>query len=262
MFKAHHAATQELLERDVSSSRWFWIAIILFELALGLWLISGFHERVARWIAVATFLAFFEVSLYLALIDAPSCACFGRLSIRPWQAMFFDLLSFGMLLVWQPAGTMTVMSHPRWFLTMAGAYALVGILVLISVLNYAPLGPMIALRNDPQLAKTISLHTKNITLHELLAKLHTVTGLRLTISDNLGSHVDEQQLLGEVQTDRAQAWALLEWLAVKQTMPARWETTSDGYKLISAAPLGLTFPWVVSGLIFLSATLGAVILRK
>jgi hypothetical protein len=257
MLKAHQLATQELPERSILTTRWFLVGTVVFELGFGLWLISGFHERITRWAAVATFAVFFEGSLYLFVIDAPSCGCFGRITVLPWQAMLIDLGGIGLLLAWRPAGSLTVFTHPRWLFVLGLAYVTVAAPVVISVLDYAPQGPMAGLRNDLRLAKTVPLHLKNATLPEVLEKLHKATGLTFTISEALAAPVH----LGEVQTEGAQAWAVLEWLAVSQPLPARWEKTADGYQLVRAAPLGVTFPWAFAGLTLVIVTLAAAVVR-
>jgi hypothetical protein len=257
MLKGHQAATEDIFASSILTSRGFVVASVLFELGLGLWLISGFYERFARWVGVVTFVGFLEVSLYLHLLDAPTCGCFGRINILPWQAMLIDLACIGLLLAWQPAGGLTVRTHPRWLGLLGFAYATIAALAVVSIVHYAPTGPMPSLRNDPMLLTKVPLDLENATLPDVLEKLHKATGLTFSVSEA----VEVPEDLGNVKTERAQAWAVLEWLAGKHAWPARWEPTADGYRLVRAAPLGLTFPWAFSGLVFALVTMAAVVIR-
>jgi len=257
MLKGQRAATEDIFAGSILLSRGFIVANVLFELGLGLWLVAGFYERLTRWLGVVTFVGFFEVSLYLHLLDAPTCGCFGRISVLPWQAMVIDLAGIGLLLAWRPAGGLTVWTHPRWLGLLGFAYATVAAMVVVSIVHYAPTGPMASLRNDQRLLKKVPLELENATLPDVLEKLHQATGLTFTVSEAVEVSPD----LGNVKTERAYAWSVLEWLAGKHAWPARWEPTADGYRLVRAAPLGLTFPWAFSGLVFALVTMAAVVIR-
>ncbi len=91
----------------------------------------------------------------------------------------------------------------------------------------------------------------------VLHRLGKATGLAFTISERLQGLGE----LGRVQTERAQAWAVTEWLASKHSRPARWERTAGGYRLVPAAPLGLVFPWVVGGVILAGFAISAAVVR-
>ncbi|MSQ95253.1 MAG: hypothetical protein EXR98_11950 [Gemmataceae bacterium] len=59
------------------------MAVILFEVFLGLWLWSGMNP-IGSWLAaLATFTGFFGISLYLGLIGQTSYGCFGRVQTSP-----------------------------------------------------------------------------------------------------------------------------------------------------------------------------------
>lgn len=257
MLKAHHAATADMPATSFLNTRWFKICTVLFELAFGLWLVSGFYQRITRWLAIGVFAGLFEISLYLHLVDAPTCGCFGRLNVLPWQAMLLDLLCIALLFAWQPGKDLETIRHRRWLLTVILAYVLVAAMVSVSMWDYAPQGPVASLRNDLRLAKPVPLRTEYATVSEVLKQLHQATGLHFSLSERF----DEHQDLGRVETERAQAWAVLEWLASKQPRPARWEQTGDGYRLVPAAPLGLTFPWLVGGMILATVTVVSAVVR-
>jgi len=257
MLKAHHAATADIAATSILNTRWFRVCTVLFELAFGLWLVSGFYERITRWLAIAVFAGLFEVSLYLHLVNAPTCGCFGRLNVLPWQAMLLDLMCIGLLVAWQPGVGLEAIRHRRWLLTMILAYVLIAAMVSLSMWDYAPQGPVASLRNDLRLARPVPLRMENATVSEVLEQLQQATGLAFTLSERLEVNGD----LGRVDTQRAQAWAVMEWLASKQAWPARWEQTGDGYRLVPAAAMGMVFPWVVSGVILAGFTLCAAVVR-
>jgi hypothetical protein len=74
------------------------LAIIEFEFAMGIWLLSGKNAPAAWLAAVLTFAIFAGVSLYLGLIGETSCGCAGRLvTMSPWVAFGIDLVVLGLL---------------------------------------------------------------------------------------------------------------------------------------------------------------------
>lgn len=54
------------------------LAIIEFEVLLGVWLWSGLNPIGSWFVALATFLVFAAVSAYLGIIGQSSCGCFGK----------------------------------------------------------------------------------------------------------------------------------------------------------------------------------------
>ncbi|MFO0845809.1 MAG: hypothetical protein U0797_26075 [Gemmataceae bacterium] len=61
------------------------------ELLLGLWLLSSWQARAARWAAMGFFAAMAAVSLWLALQGQSTCGCFGRIAVHPWATLGLDL---------------------------------------------------------------------------------------------------------------------------------------------------------------------------
>lgn len=86
---------------------WVQLAAVEWELVLGLWLLSGAHQRGAWLAALVTFLAFAAVSGYLGFIGVASCGCFGAIEASPWAAFGFDLAALALLLANRPATAMT-----------------------------------------------------------------------------------------------------------------------------------------------------------
>src|SRR5205809_922560 len=59
------------------------VAVILWEILLGLLMIGGIARPVTWGLAVTTFLGFTIASVHLGLEGQPSCGCFGRLEVNP-----------------------------------------------------------------------------------------------------------------------------------------------------------------------------------
>ena len=85
-----------------------------WEIVLGAWLLSG-RSRSAAWAAaVATFVAFAGVSLYLGLAGQASCGCFGAVRASPWLAFGVDALALLLLVAARPALGELRGSRFRW----------------------------------------------------------------------------------------------------------------------------------------------------
>jgi hypothetical protein len=101
---------------------WLRIAVVELEWALGLWLISNLHPRLARYFALACFIGFAGVSLHKALVGATSCGCFGSLvTIKPWSTFFLDVgYVLGLILFPPPAMVVhpSVVSHLNRFILL------------------------------------------------------------------------------------------------------------------------------------------------
>lgn len=67
------------------------VAVVEWELILGLWLLTGAVPVAARIACFITFLAFAGVSFYLGMIGQASCGCFGAIQASPWHAFAFDV---------------------------------------------------------------------------------------------------------------------------------------------------------------------------
>lgn len=253
--KGHELATEELSGKSLLTSRWFLTCLVLFELALGLSLLSGLHARLIRVAALLTLIVFFEVALYQGITGQPSCRCLGKASVNPWFMVTFDVLALAGIFAWQPSSIgPALVSHRGRFATVAIGYAVAAIPMLVSMVNYTPTGQMPLLRNDPQLAARMKVQLKNANAEQLLAHLHAATGLSFTAEDKLttGRPVN----FGEIYTSSARAWSIMEMLAQRQTIPARWKKVEGGYELVQSAPLGRLTPWLVSGFILFGAAIG------
>lgn len=74
----------------------------LFEVGLGLWLVSGTY-RFGAWLAALPVTVLFALhSLALALEDRPSCGCFGSVTVPPMLTFLFDVVMAGLLVRCRP----------------------------------------------------------------------------------------------------------------------------------------------------------------
>lgn len=79
--------------------KWTISALVVVEIVLGLWLLSGWQWRVARWFAIAWTIALCGVALYKADSGATSCDCFGRVQVNPWLTFALDVSMVAALLL-------------------------------------------------------------------------------------------------------------------------------------------------------------------
>ncbi|MBI2805142.1 MAG: hypothetical protein HYX68_09195, partial [Planctomycetes bacterium] len=78
------------------------LAIVEFEIFLGIWLLTG-RAAVGAWLtALATFTIFAGISFYLGVIGQTSCGCFGRFSPNPWWAFALNAVVIALLLLGRP----------------------------------------------------------------------------------------------------------------------------------------------------------------
>ena len=78
------------------------LAVVILEISLGLWLLSGKAPDGSWLVALFTFSAFAAVSLWLASIGRSSCGCFGRLAVSPWYAFAIDVVVLAALTLSRP----------------------------------------------------------------------------------------------------------------------------------------------------------------
>jgi hypothetical protein len=85
------------------STRAFSVLVIVVELAVALWLLSGIRPRAAWASAVTLFMVFLAVSLSKAVGGEANCGCFGSLVVSPWTTSVIDLAVLAMLLAVRPS---------------------------------------------------------------------------------------------------------------------------------------------------------------
>lgn len=118
VLKGHELLTVPVANQDIWSSRAFLIFQVEFELALGIWLLSGVFKPLAWLAGVACFTLFCGVALYKALTGAASCGCFGTVHVNPWITLFaIDLPAAILLLVLRPKSVFGSLGR-SWSLTL------------------------------------------------------------------------------------------------------------------------------------------------
>jgi thiol-disulfide isomerase/thioredoxin len=88
IMKGYELLTVPVANADIWSNRYFLIFTVEFELALGIWLLSGLFKRAAWLAALGCFGLFCAVTLYKGLAGYGSCGCFGRVQVSPWVTLF------------------------------------------------------------------------------------------------------------------------------------------------------------------------------
>ncbi len=79
-----------------------WMPATIWELVLGVWLLSE-AQRALAWLAAGlTFLTFTGVSAYLGWTGVASCGCLGAVRVSPWYAFGVDVAALALLLLGRP----------------------------------------------------------------------------------------------------------------------------------------------------------------
>lgn len=102
--KAQGLALDPLSQDSFLSSPRLMVATIEVEVLLGLWLLSGWTQRVVWTCTFVFFTALAFVSLYMALVGQKSCGCLGQVAVNPWIMVGLDALAVIALAVFRPAG--------------------------------------------------------------------------------------------------------------------------------------------------------------
>ncbi len=100
--KAHQLATTPSLGEGLLHARWFNIAVIVFELFFGVWLIYGFHRKITWVASVLLFSLFASVSAFRFFSGEKSCGCFGTVEIPPLGTATFDAAVVALLFLFRP----------------------------------------------------------------------------------------------------------------------------------------------------------------
>lgn len=101
--KGHQLATSLVAAAGILTSRWFLIALVEFEFALGIWLLSGLYQQLSRRSSIACMAVFGAVSIARALAGSTSCGCLGAVEISPWWTAGFDFAAALSLFTTTPA---------------------------------------------------------------------------------------------------------------------------------------------------------------
>lgn len=100
--KLYGMAVDPVAKVGLLSVPWFQALIVIFELLLGCWLLSGRNSAEAWLVTAVTFSVFAVISGYAAWIGQSSCGCLGRISVSPWYALVFDIAILALLVLSKP----------------------------------------------------------------------------------------------------------------------------------------------------------------
>lgn len=116
VLKGHELLTTPMANADIWSNRNFMIFQVEFELALGIWLLSGLFKRASWLVTLGCFALFCGVTLYKALAGFGSCGCFGNVHVNPWITLFaVDLPAVVLLAIFRPKFEIQRILHiPHW----------------------------------------------------------------------------------------------------------------------------------------------------
>jgi len=249
LLKAYDISYGEVAADAFYSQRWFVILLVWFELGLGICLVFSLVPGVVKWVAVATFLIFLEFALYMTVRGDSTCPCLGRVAVTPWLAVLLDLLSLGLLLVWNPRLT-AIRNGPGILLRALTTYGFIVLLLTPNMVSFIALSPIKSLRRDNRLSKRIDTNLKDACVAEVLPLVGKAAGLSLT----LAHEEDGQASIGEVRTSRVRLFSLMELVVEKlhqANSPTRWEPIEGGYRLARATPLGEKLPWALALMVLL-----------
>jgi uncharacterized membrane protein YphA (DoxX/SURF4 family) len=102
--KAYGFGVDPVARSGVFSASAFQFFVIIFEIGLGIWLLSG-QQPLGSWPAVLlTFSAFAAISSYQGWIGQVSCGCLGKkVTVSPWIMFGVDLTAVAALLIFSPS---------------------------------------------------------------------------------------------------------------------------------------------------------------
>jgi thiol-disulfide isomerase/thioredoxin len=151
VLKGHELLTTPMANTDIWSNRYFMIFQVEFELALGIWLVSGLFKRAAWLAAAACFSLFCCVTLYKGLTGAESCGCFGKVHVNPWITLFaIDLPAvLGLFLFRQKIEAQKALNPAHW-LQPRPTWIQLCVVLLIGISTIAISSPVLLL-SEPKL---------------------------------------------------------------------------------------------------------------
>jgi hypothetical protein len=78
------------------------LALIVLEITLGVWLLSGRWPITSWLVAMIAFSGFAIVTFRQGWIGQASCGCFGKVSVSPWYTFALDLVMLVLLALGRP----------------------------------------------------------------------------------------------------------------------------------------------------------------
>jgi hypothetical protein len=179
--KAYGFGVDPVARTGIFSAPAFQFFVILFEIGLGIWLLSG-QQPLGSWLAVLlTFTAFATISFYQGWIGQASCGCLGKkVTVSPWIMFGVDLTAVTALLIcrpnlrgfWDERGRIA-----RSVGSILGVYLLLmGVLVAVAYLGFGSIDASLAsLRGE-----RLSIHPSLVDMGEGLPGETRNTTVELT----------------------------------------------------------------------------------
>jgi hypothetical protein len=106
---------------------------VVWEILLGVWLMSGVYRPAAWLAAVGTFSLFALISGYLGWMGQANCGCFGVIRASPWAAFTIDVIALTLLLLAR-VNRSTVSPAPQEARGVGFAGLLVGAVLILTLL--------------------------------------------------------------------------------------------------------------------------------
>ncbi len=217
------------------------VILVVLELGWGLWLVCGLYPKWTRWATLLLFTILCEVALYQAVTGERSCRCLGRVEASPWLMALIDLTAMIALSLVVPPSEV---ANSNLRLSVFGTtFLLLAVPATFSMLNPAPQGVLRSLRSDRRLQERVALDFRNAETATFVEAVRAKTSLPLTVDSRLEATIPD---LGRINGSFP-SWAVLEVIAQKQAIPARWDKIGDGYHLTIASPFASRLtPWLLS----------------
>lgn len=163
--------------------RWVFPLVPLYEIALGVWLVSGWM-RFGAWVAsLATLLIFALHNLELLSAGRPSCGCLGAVDVSPGYMLTFDLILAVLLLKRRPRWAGWPADSPRLRQVALTGAVMAGVLGAAAGVAYWQHGSvaaaLAALRDEPLAVVPADLGVGAVasgTVVEATVRVHNLTG--------------------------------------------------------------------------------------
>ncbi len=168
LFKGHELTITPAIESSLFFPRWIIFSLVPFEIALGLWLLTGLYPKVLRFFALGCFAIFFVVALAQVISGKTSCGCFGKVPVHPWYTLVFDLTAVAIIWRWQPKKKLSLITKLHrcrlvslfffFLLVLPGALALGYYALILDDTHIIVLEPKTWVGQTFPLTKHINIH--------------------------------------------------------------------------------------------------------
>jgi hypothetical protein len=94
--------SHQLLTDLLGSGFWLHAIVIQLETLIGLCLLFDLQPHLTRKASLVLFVGFLAYSFHHLVAGASSCACLGKIQVRPWVSLSFDAGAIAALWLWRP----------------------------------------------------------------------------------------------------------------------------------------------------------------